>query len=212
MVVPTQVPTIYPGSILDCEVDVIVNPANNHLRHGGGLARVIADAAAPRREQPDRHIGFRSYPPQDYLSEPSLSEWREDCEWQREQENAPLVPTGGALMTTSGRLPFKGIIHAVGPVWGGGTYAEPVLLRMAYSSALSVAEKHGFHSIAFPAISCGIFGYPVAEAARIAVQTCCITKLDVTFALMDAEHIDVFGNELDKVKRLFDGFNTNERW
>lgn len=80
-------------------------------------------------------------------------------------------PTGEARITPGFRLPARFIIHTVGPVYRGGGHGEAELLRSAYRNSLLLADEHRLSSIAFPAISCGIFGYPVAEAARIAVDT-----------------------------------------
>ena len=78
---------------------------------------------------------------------------------------------GEAKITRGYRLPARHVIHTVGPVWRGGDHGEPELLASAYRSSLALAEKHGIRSIAFPAISCGIYGYPVSEAAPLAVRT-----------------------------------------
>ena len=77
--------------------------------------------------------------------------------------------TGEAKITKGYRLPAKFVIHTVGPVWRGGTNGEPELLASCYRSSLALAMKNGVKTIAFPAISCGIYGYPVDDAARIAV-------------------------------------------
>jgi O-acetyl-ADP-ribose deacetylase (regulator of RNase III) len=77
--------------------------------------------------------------------------------------------TGGAKMTKGYRLPARFVIHAVGPVWQGGTANEAALLESCYRNALKLASEHELRSIAFPAISTGIYGYPKAEAAQIAV-------------------------------------------
>jgi O-acetyl-ADP-ribose deacetylase len=79
--------------------------------------------------------------------------------------------TGHAKITRGYRLPAKHVIHAVGPVWRGGTSGEPELLASCYRSSLQLALDHGLRTIAFPAISCGVYGYPVAEACEIAVKT-----------------------------------------
>ena len=78
-------------------------------------------------------------------------------------------PTGEARLTPGHRLPAKFVIHAVGPVWRGGRHGEETLLRSCYVRALELAQRHGAHSIAFPAISTGIYGYPQSPAAAIAV-------------------------------------------
>jgi O-acetyl-ADP-ribose deacetylase (regulator of RNase III) len=77
--------------------------------------------------------------------------------------------TGAAKITRGYRLPARWVIHAVGPVWRGGDRGEPALLASAYRSSLDLAVRHDARSIAFPAISCGVYGYPVSDAAAIAV-------------------------------------------
>ncbi|HID45884.1 MAG TPA: O-acetyl-ADP-ribose deacetylase [Chromatiaceae bacterium] len=102
-------------------------------------------------------------------------------------------PTGEARITPGFDLPARWIIHTVGPVWQGGSQGEAQLLHKAYASSLELALQHGIHSIAFPAISTGAYGYPFAEAAKIAVQTgkeyapeleaiiyCCYREQDAT--------------------------------
>jgi O-acetyl-ADP-ribose deacetylase (regulator of RNase III) len=80
-------------------------------------------------------------------------------------------PTGDSRITPGFRLPARYVIHAVGPVWRGGHHREPELLASCYRSALALADQHGLKTIAFPAISTGIYGYPVEPAARIALTT-----------------------------------------
>lgn len=79
-------------------------------------------------------------------------------------------PTGEARLTRAYRLPAKFVIHTVGPVWLGGMRGEPELLASCYRNSLGLAAGNGVRSIAFPAISCGVYGYPVGEAAEIAVR------------------------------------------
>lgn len=79
-------------------------------------------------------------------------------------------PTGGAVATGAGSLPARFVIHAVGPVWQGGDRSEPELLASAYRCALDEAARIGARSVAFPAISTGIYGYPLEEATRVAVE------------------------------------------
>lgn len=79
--------------------------------------------------------------------------------------------TGGARITKGYRLPAKWVIHTVGPVWRGGHANEAGLLSSCYTSSLRLAVEHKLRAIAFPAISCGAYGYPTLEAARIAVST-----------------------------------------
>jgi O-acetyl-ADP-ribose deacetylase (regulator of RNase III) len=79
-------------------------------------------------------------------------------------------PTGEARITGGYALPARHVIHTVGPVWQGGERGEPELLAGCYRESLRLAEQHGLRSVAFPAISCGVYGYPLREAARIAVR------------------------------------------
>lgn len=79
--------------------------------------------------------------------------------------------TGDARLSRGYHLPARFVIHTVGPVWHGGTHGEPALLASCYRRSLEVAAAHGIHSIAFPAISTGAYGYPAGQAASIAVQT-----------------------------------------
>jgi O-acetyl-ADP-ribose deacetylase len=80
-------------------------------------------------------------------------------------------PTGQARITSGYRLPARFVIHTVGPRWHGGTHNEAALLASAYRESLKLAAEYGVQSIAFPAISCGVYGYPPGDATRIAAQT-----------------------------------------
>src|SRR5271165_4724202 len=100
-------------------------------------------------------------------------------------------PTGQARITKGYRLPARHVIHTVGPIWRGGTAGEPDLLASCYRESLKLAVAHGIVSIAFPAISCGVYGYPIPAAARIALDET-VTFLDgaasitrVVFACFD---------------------------
>lgn len=79
-------------------------------------------------------------------------------------------PTGEARITKGYKLPAQYVIHTVGPVWAGGTKGEPELLSAAYRNSFELARQHGVRSIAFPAISCGVYGYPMPKGAAIALQ------------------------------------------
>lgn len=103
--------------------------------------------------------------------------------------------TGQAKVTPGYRLPTKWIIHTVGPVWRGGSNGEPDLLASCYRESLARADEVEARSVAFPAISTGIFGYPIDAAARIAVQTiraCTTSVASIQFVCFDAETRDAY--------------------
>lgn len=106
--------------------------------------------------------------------------------------------TGSAKITKGYRLPAKWVIHAVGPFWQGGTKGEPELLAGCYRTALALAQQHGVRSIAFPAISTGIYGYPKRAAAEIAVATVRAALADapgverVVFCAFDADTAQIY--------------------
>jgi O-acetyl-ADP-ribose deacetylase (regulator of RNase III) len=128
------------GDLLAEPVDAIVNAANGHLAHGGGVAAAIARAAGPAlEEEGDRIVA----------------------------EQGP-VEIGEAVVTTAGRLPFKGVIHAVGPHQGAGREEERLV--RALGSAFDRAHEHGWASVSFPAVSSGIFAVPLAVCARAYVR------------------------------------------
>jgi O-acetyl-ADP-ribose deacetylase (regulator of RNase III) len=108
-------------------------------------------------------------------------------------------PTGDAKATPGFDLPARWIIHAVGPRWHGGDRGEPELLASCYRRSLEVADELGARSIAFPAISTGIYGYPSKEAARIAVETLTSTRTKVELARLvafDAETLQLYRQNL----------------
>jgi O-acetyl-ADP-ribose deacetylase (regulator of RNase III) len=80
-------------------------------------------------------------------------------------------PTGEARITGGYRLPARHVIHTVGPVYRGGTHGEPELLAAAHAASLALAAEHGLASLSFPAISCGVYGYPLDQAADVALST-----------------------------------------
>ena len=114
-------------------------------------------------------------------------------------------PTGQAKITRGYRLPAKHVIHTVGPVWNGGKRGEPGLLASCYRSSLGLAREHALKTVAFPAISCGVYGYPLAQAVVIAVHECAdfvarhegIEK--IIFACFDRTTLDAYRTELDKL-------------
>jgi O-acetyl-ADP-ribose deacetylase (regulator of RNase III) len=137
--------TVVQGDITTLDVDAIVNAANERMLGGGGVDGAIHRAAGP---------GLR-----------------EECERVPEVRPGVRCPTGEARMTGGHRLTARHVIHTVGPVWHGGGHGEPALLASCYGSSLELAARHGLASVAFPAISCGIYGYPPEDAARVAVRT-----------------------------------------
>ncbi len=135
--------TLVAGDITRETVDGIVNAANSSLMGGGGVDGAIHRAGGPAI--------------------------LEDC--RRIVGEIGRLDTGKAVITTAGNLPARHVIHTVGPVWHGGGSGEPELLADAYRNSLAVAEEHGLRSVAFPSISTGVYGYPMEEAARVALRT-----------------------------------------
>ena len=117
-------------------------------------------------------------------------------------------PTGSAVITPGFKLKAKYIIHAVGPRWQGGNNNEKVELYNAYMKSLELAMENGLHSIAFPLISSGIFGYPKEEAWRVAIAACQDFKdstteyaLDIVFAVLDDEVLSMGERILKEMER-----------
>jgi len=132
------------GDITTLDVDAIVNAANERMLGGGGVDGAIHRAAGP--------------------------ELLDACRAVPEVRPGVRCPTGEARLTPGFRLPARFVIHTVGPVWHGGTRGEPELLASCYQSSLTLASAQGLSSVAFPAISCGVYGYPLDQAAAIAVR------------------------------------------
>lgn len=114
-------------------------------------------------------------------------------------------PTGGAVATSAGNLHAKYVFHAVGPVYRGGNHHEQQLLANAYASCLNLAAEKGIDSIAFSSISTGIYGYPVADAAEVALNTI-VTKMqqqvkpkDIRFVLFDQKTFDAYEKALKAI-------------
>lgn len=113
--------------------------------------------------------------------------------------------TGEAKITKGHNLPAKFVIHTVGPVWRGGNSGEEDLLASCYRKSLELAEKHSLQSIAFPAISTGIYGYPVVEAARVAVRTAAdfisthSSPIQVTFCCYSKANLDIYHSILEPI-------------
>ena len=130
------------GDITTLAFDAIVNAANSRLAGGGGVDGAIHRAAG-------------------------MIELRRACEAVIAEIGS--LPPGRAVLTPGFSLPSKYIIHTVGPVWRGGRDNEPSLLRDAYLNSLRLAHENHIRTIAFPAISCGVYGYPVEDAAAVAL-------------------------------------------
>ena len=116
------------------------------------------------------------------------------------------LPTGKAVITTGGNLEAKYVIHTVGPIWHGGDKGEPELLASAYRESLKVATEHNLTSISFPSISTGAYGYPVADAARIAIKAVVSflreedTSLkEVVFVLFDSRTYESYRSALKEL-------------
>jgi O-acetyl-ADP-ribose deacetylase (regulator of RNase III) len=160
--------TFLQGDITEQDVDAIVNAANHSLLGGGGV-----DGAIHRRGGPE------------ILAE---------CRKLREDKYPDGLPTGQAVATTAGRLKARWVIHTVGP-----TYAESKdksqLLAGCFRNSLAVADKLGAGTVAFPAISTGVYRWPVDDAARIALETVRATDTrvnEVKFILFDQRAYDAF--------------------
>lgn len=109
-------------------------------------------------------------------------------------------PTGEARITNGYGLPARHVIHTVGPVWRGGTAGEPELLAACYRNSLALATEHGLASIAFPAISTGVYGYPLEDAAEIAVKTVLAARqrpAHVVFCCFDGPAAAIYQRVLD---------------
>jgi O-acetyl-ADP-ribose deacetylase len=131
------------GDITKIRVDAMVNAANSSLRAGGGVDGAIHRAGGPNIQR-------------------ELDEIR---------VKANGCPTGSAVATGAGSLPAQHVFHAVGPVYRDGRHREAEQLANCYRACLDLAGQHGVRTISFPAISTGAYGYPLEEAARIALET-----------------------------------------
>lgn len=161
------------GDITELDTDAIVNAANERLAHGGGVAGVISRRGGPTIQG-------------------------ESDAWVRQHGR---VVTGSAAITSGGDLKTRHVIHAVGPVYDR-TPRSAELLASAVRSALQIADDHGLKSIALPAISTGIFGYPLEEAAQVMLKAAITYLRDETalehviFCLYGRRAFDVFAKEL----------------
>jgi O-acetyl-ADP-ribose deacetylase (regulator of RNase III) len=157
------------GNLLDEPVDAIVNAANGHLAHGGGVAGIISRAAGPELQ----------------------------AESDRLVQELGVIKTGSAVVTTAGKLPFKGVIHAVGPRQGEGD--EEAKLVLALTSSFQRAKERGWDSVSFPAVSSGIFAVPLDVCARAYAKAARASPLaNVRLCLRDQPVIDAVLRELGK--------------
>jgi putative ATPase len=166
---------LYHGDLTEEHVDAIVNAANGHLAHGGGVAAAIARKGGPEIQA-------------------------ESDRWVR--QHGP-VKTGAAAITGAGRLPARFVIHAVGPVWSGDVARDDALLNAAVTSALSLAHERGLASLALPAISTGIFGFPKERGAAVITQAIldfcqahpASPLRDIRITLIDTPTLEIFKAE-----------------
>lgn len=133
------------GDITRLEVDAIVNAANERMLGGGGVDGAIHRAAGPALLAACREVP--------------------------EVRPGVRCPTGESRITPGFDLPARFVIHTVGPIYHDGTRGESDLLASCYATSLALAHDHGLRSIAYPAISCGVYGYPIEAAADLAVRT-----------------------------------------
>jgi len=131
------------GDITTVPADAIVNAANRALAGGAGVDGAIHRVGGPAVM----------------------------ADLARRYGRNRQCPTGSAVVSDAGELPARIVIHAVGPVWHGGSADEAALLAGAHRTALDLAAAEGCRTVAFPSISTGVYGYPVAEAARVALET-----------------------------------------
>ncbi len=175
-----------PADITEETTDAIVNAANSFLLGGGGVDGAIHRAGGP-----------------------SIL-----AECKRIVANISSLPAGKAVLTTGGRLPAKYVIHTVGPVYRGGQQHEAETLASCYRESIRIADDHGVQSLAFPSISTGAFGYPVHEAAEIAVRTVvemlpsCAPVEHARFVLFDDDTCQAYVRAAEKISRESSGISV----
>ena len=164
---------IIQGDITELKVDAIVNAANTSLLGGGGV-----DGAIHRK---------------------GGAEILTECQQIRARQNGCAV--GEAVITHAGLLPANYVIHTVGPIWRNGMYDEDQLLANAYRHSLELAESKQLHSVAFPNISTGVYGFPKTRAVKIALTTVIdflktsIQVTEVIFVCFDQENYQLYQQE-----------------
>ena len=168
-----------PTDITKETTEAIVNAANSSLLGGGGVDGAIHRAGGP-----------------------SIL-----AECKRIVTSIGTLPAGKAVLTTAGRLPAKYVIHTVGPVYRGGKQHEAETLASCYRESVRIADDHGIRSLAFPSISTGAFGYPVHEAAEVAVRTVlkdlppCADVEHVRFVLFDIATCNAYMAAAENISR-----------
>ena len=166
------------GDITRQETEAVVNAANSSLMGGGGVDGAIHRAGGPAI--------------------------LEECKKIR-AERGPL-PVGEAVITTAGNMKARYVIHTVGPIWHGGDTGEPELLASAYRESLKLASENHLSSISFPSISTGAYGYPVAQAAKVALQSVRTflhsdTSIkEVVFVLFDHHTYTIYRQALEELQ------------
>jgi O-acetyl-ADP-ribose deacetylase len=167
------------GDITAQAADAIVNAANLGLMGGGGVDGAIHRAGGPAILEECRKIIAR----------------------------IGRLDTGKAVITTGGNLKAKYVIHTVGPIWRGGNSNEEVLLASAYTESLKLATSNKLKSIAFPSISTGAYGYPLADAASVALNAVVkylgennTTLETVDFVLYDSTALEIYAKILENLK------------
>ncbi len=170
--------TIIQGDITMQATDAIINAANPGLMGGGGVDGAIHRAGGPAILADCKQIVARQ----------------------------GRLPTGKAVITTGGNLPAKHVIHTVGPIWQDGNKGEEALLESAYRESLKLAAEQKLTSITFPSISTGVYGYPVAEAAKVAIKAVVsflsgqVTSVkDVVFVLFDPVTYQAYSSALEEL-------------
>lgn len=168
------------GDITRQTTDAIVNAANSSLMGGGGVDGAIHRAGGPAILEECKQIVSRQ----------------------------GRLPTGKAVITTGGNLKARFVIHTVGPIWHGGNRGEPELLASAYRESLQVAAENNLSSISFPSISTGAYGYPVVEAAKVAVYAAvsflkenATSIKQATFVLFDSTTFQSYASALNEMVR-----------
>jgi O-acetyl-ADP-ribose deacetylase (regulator of RNase III) len=169
---------IIQGDITNQATDAIVNAANPGLMGGGGVDGAIHRAGGPA----------------------ILEECKQIVAGQGR------LPTGKAVITSGGNLPARHVIHTVGPIWQGGNKDEAALLASAYKESLKLAAAYNLTSVSFPSISTGAYGYPLAEAARVALKAVVsflrekVTSVrEVVFVLFDSRSYEAYASALEEV-------------